>query len=151
MGPILRSCQRVANTRLHEHLRFMNRWLWELACRAWRGGGGYELISRDLLSRVVQKSGTWLLNLTAKFSLSLGCTANDLGSLEMKLRDLFHAFRHPERESRCHEIDDSDREAMAQRVEALLATRLTLADLSASQDVPQAGRSPLSPDVKQPN
>ena len=102
------------------------------------GEGGYELISRDLLSRVVQKSGTWLLNLTAKFSLSLGCTANDLGSLEMKLRDLFHAFRHPERESRCHEIDDGDREAMAQRVEALLATRLTLADLSASQDVPQA-------------
>jgi hypothetical protein len=115
------------------------------------GEGGYELISRDLLSRVVQKSGTWLLNLTAEFSLSLGCTANDLGSLEMKRRDLFHAFRHPERESRCHEIDDGDREAMAQRVEALLATRLTLADLSASQDVPQAGHSPLSPDVKQPN
>jgi len=28
----------------------------------------------------------------------------------MKFRDLFHAFRHPERESRCHELTDGERE-----------------------------------------
>ena len=42
----------------------------------------------------------------------------------MKIRDLSHAFRHPERESRCHELHDHDREALAERVEQLLATRL---------------------------
>ena len=49
----------------------------------------------------------------------------------MKLRDLFHAFRHPERESRCHELHDHDREALAKRVEELLATRLKAGDLLA--------------------
>lgn len=47
----------------------------------------------------------------------------------MKLRDLFHAFRHPERESRCHELTDEEREAAAKRVEELLAKRLKAADL----------------------
>ena len=47
----------------------------------------------------------------------------------MKLRDLFHAFRHPERESRCHELNDEEREAAALRVEEMLARRLTAADL----------------------
>ena len=52
----------------------------------------------------------------------------------MKLRDLFHAFRHPERESRCHELHDHDREALAKRVEELLATRLKASDLLAPSD-----------------
>jgi len=47
----------------------------------------------------------------------------------MKIRDLFHAFRHPERESRCHELHDHDREALAKRVEQLLETRLKVSDL----------------------
>jgi len=47
----------------------------------------------------------------------------------MKIRDLFHAFRHPERESRCHELHDHDREALAKRVEQLLETRLNASDL----------------------
>jgi len=49
----------------------------------------------------------------------------------MKIRDLFHAFRHPERESRCHELHDHDREALAKHVEELLATRLKASDLLA--------------------
>ena len=52
----------------------------------------------------------------------------------MKIRDLFHAFRHPERESRCHELHDHDREALAKRVEALLASRLKASDLLAPSD-----------------
>ena len=52
----------------------------------------------------------------------------------MKIRDLFHAFRHPERESRCHELHDHDREALAKRVEELLATRLKAGDLLAPSD-----------------
>ncbi len=47
----------------------------------------------------------------------------------MKIRDLFHAFRHPERESRCHELHDHDREALAKRVEQLLETRLKVSVL----------------------
>jgi hypothetical protein len=53
----------------------------------------------------------------------------------MKLRDLFHAFRHPERESRCHELHDHDREALAKRVEELLATCLKPNDLLATPDL----------------
>jgi len=52
----------------------------------------------------------------------------------MKLRDLFHAFRHPERESSCHELHDHDREALAKRVEELLATRLKASNLLAQSD-----------------
>jgi hypothetical protein len=47
----------------------------------------------------------------------------------MKFRDLFHAMRHPERESRCHELTDHEREEAARRVEALLAERLRPTDL----------------------
>ena len=47
----------------------------------------------------------------------------------MKFRDLFHAFRHPERESRCHELTDGEREEAARRVEELLAQRLRPSDL----------------------
>lgn len=47
----------------------------------------------------------------------------------MKLRDLFHAFRHPEREAPCHELSDAEREAAASRVEEMLAHKLKATDL----------------------
>jgi len=54
----------------------------------------------------------------------------------MKLRDLFQAFRHPERESRCHELTDEEREAAAMRVEELLAKRLKASDLQIDSKAP---------------
>nr|NDG08079.1 hypothetical protein [Oxalobacteraceae bacterium] len=48
----------------------------------------------------------------------------------MNFRELFHAFRHPERESRCHELTDEERQEAVRRVEKLLAERLTAADLN---------------------
>jgi hypothetical protein len=47
-----------------------------------------------------------------------------LKGMAMKFRDLFHVLRHPERESRCHELTDQEREEAARRVELLLAQRL---------------------------
>jgi hypothetical protein len=57
----------------------------------------------------------------------------------MKIRELFHAFRHPERESRCHELNDAEREAAAARVEEILARTLKASDLRDSD--PAASRS----------
>jgi len=44
----------------------------------------------------------------------------------MKFRDLFHVFRHPEREAPCHELTDEEREAAVKRVDAMLAKQTTL-------------------------
>ncbi|NCY19307.1 MAG: hypothetical protein EBX71_05195 [Betaproteobacteria bacterium] len=52
----------------------------------------------------------------------------------MKLRDLFHVFRHPERESRCYELSDEEREAAARRIDELLAKRLKPSDLGLPTD-----------------
>lgn len=41
----------------------------------------------------------------------------------MKLRDLFKAFRHPEHESRCHELTDQERLDAAKRVDELLLSK----------------------------
>ena len=41
----------------------------------------------------------------------------------MKLRDLFKAFRHPEHESRCHELTDPERLEAVKRVDELLLTK----------------------------
>lgn len=67
----------------------------------------------------------------------------------MKLRELFHAFRHPERESRCHELNDAEREAAAARVEAMLARTLKPSDLRPSD--PAATRSEPSRWPTQPS
>lgn len=42
----------------------------------------------------------------------------------MKLRNLFQAFRHPEHESRCHELTDQEREEGSRRVDDLLSKSL---------------------------
>ncbi len=44
----------------------------------------------------------------------------------MKFRDLFNVFRHPERESPCHELTDEEREAAVKRVDAMLTKQTTL-------------------------
>ncbi len=45
----------------------------------------------------------------------------------MKLRDLFKAFRHPEHESRCHELTDQERLDAVKRVDELLQSKLITA------------------------
>lgn len=67
----------------------------------------------------------------------------------MKLRELFHAFRHPERESRCHELNDAEREAAAARVEEMLARTLKASDLQGAD--PRATRSKPSRWPMQPS
>ena len=41
----------------------------------------------------------------------------------MKLRDLLKAFRHPEHESRCHELTDQERLDAVKRVDELLLSK----------------------------
>ena len=42
----------------------------------------------------------------------------------MKLRNLSQIFRHPEHESRCHELTDQQREEALRRVDELLSKSL---------------------------
>lgn len=45
----------------------------------------------------------------------------------MKLRDPFKVFRHPEHESRCHELTDQERLTAVKRVDELLQSKLITA------------------------
>ena len=45
--------------------------------------------------------------------------------IPMKLRNLSQIFRHPEHESRCHELTDQEREEAVRRVDELLSKSLS--------------------------
>ena len=56
----------------------------------------------------------------------------------MKLRDLFKAFRHPEHESRCHELTDPERLEAVKRVDELLLTKSITASSGSDPAVKKA-------------
>ncbi len=53
----------------------------------------------------------------------------------MKLRDLFKAFRHPEHESRCHELTDQERLDAVKRVDELLQSKSITATIESDPAV----------------
>ena len=61
------------------------------------------------------------------------------------MRDLFKAFRHPEYESRCHELTDQERLNAVKRVDELLLSK----SITASSESDREGNK-TSSEISQP-